>query len=142
MGHVAGHLPSPLCWLASAVQDAGVAARVRLSEQEKRCRRGQHKCLQEEFPLNGWTGGRPKTTNRVCNTTSFVPNRDRSWFEEPIHRRTWRQVDEIWSTDRRCFFVNHEVIIWSRQESLEAGSRHKLDTDYKRMSETLQFPQN
>ena len=32
--------------------------------------------------------------------------------------------------------------MWSRQESLEAGTRHRLNVDYKLMSETLQFPQN
>ena len=44
-------------------------------------------------------------------------------------------VDEIWSVDGRCFFLSHEVIMWSRQESLEAGTRHRLNTDNKRMSE-------
>ena len=36
-----------------------------------------------------------------------------------------------------AFFLSHEVIMWSRQESLEAGTRHKPNTDFKRMSETL-----
>ena len=36
-----------------------------------------------------------------------------------------------------AFFLSHEVIMWSRHKSLEAGTRHRLNTDYKRMSETL-----
>ena len=48
-----------------------------------------------------------------------------------------KEVDKIWSMDGRCFFLSHEVIMWSRQESLEASTRHRLNTDYKRMSETL-----